>query len=77
MLFWDTKDESAWGLALVGFGIVVMAAILGTVTGNVQPKAPYEITHPDVSSPALHEHVDESNPHGSESSPYHQPMKQQ
>ena len=75
MLFWDTKDESAWGLALVGFGIVVMAAILGTVTGNVQPKAPFERTHPDVSSPDLRQPIAAPNTHGSESSPYAQPMK--
>ena len=73
MLFHDSKDESAWGLALVGFLVVVMAAFLGHVTGNVQPKAPVEITHPDVSSPDLHEHVNESDPHGSSSSPYPQP----
>ena len=75
MLFWESKDESAWGLALVGFLVVVMAAFLGHVTGNVQPKAPVEMSHPDVSSPYLHGQVDESNPHGSESSPYPQPAK--
>ncbi len=75
MLFHDSKDESAWGLALAGFIVVVMAAFLGHVTGDVQPKAPVEMTHPDVSSPDLHQHVDESNPHGSESSPYPQPAK--
>lgn len=77
MLFWDGKDESAWGLALVGFGIVVMAAFLGTVTGKVQPTAPVEMTHPDVSSPYMHGQVDQGNVHGSESSPYAQPMKRQ
>ena len=75
MLFHDSKDESAWGLALVGLLIVLMAAFLGNVTGNVQPKAPVEMSHPDVSSPYLHEHVDGTNPHGSESSPYPQPAK--
>lgn len=75
MLFWDKKDESAWGLALVGFLIVAMAAFLGEVTAAVQPKAPVEMTHPDVSSPDLHGHVDNANPHGSESSPYPQPAK--
>ncbi len=55
MLFWDTKDESAWGLALVGVLVVAFAAYLGEVTGNVQPTAPVVNTHPDVSSPDLHE----------------------
>jgi hypothetical protein len=73
MLFHDSKDESAWGLALVGFLAVVMAAFLGEMTGRVQPKAPVEITHPDVSSPDLREPVVTPNPHGSESSPYPQP----
>ncbi len=73
MLFHDSKDESAWGLALVGFLAVVMAAFLGHVTGEVQPKAPVQISHPDTSSPDLREHVDAPNPHGSSSSPYPQP----
>ena len=54
MLFQDSKDESAIGLALVGLLVVLMAAFLGEVTGNVQPKAPIEQTHPDVSAPYLH-----------------------
>lgn len=75
MLFWDKKDESAWGLALVGFLLVVMAAFLGEATAAVQPKAPFEMSHPDVSSPDLHQPINDKNPHGSESSPYAQPMK--
>ena len=55
MLFWDSKDESAWGLALVGVLVVLFAAYLGEVTGNVQPKAPVGDSHPDVSAPYLHE----------------------
>jgi hypothetical protein len=58
MLFHDSKDESAWGLALVAVIVVTMAAFLGEVTGDVQPKAPVEITHEDTSSPALHEKVE-------------------
>lgn len=73
MLFWDSKDESAWGLALVGFGVVVMAALLGTLTGRVQPTAPYEESHPDVSSPMLHEKVESAPTNPEASSPYHQP----
>ena len=69
MLFHDSNDESAWGLVLVGLVVVGMAAFLGNVTGNVQPTAPITVSHPDVSSPDLHEHVgsDESN---SVASPY-------
>ena len=69
MLFHDSNDESAWGLALVGLLVVGMAAFLGTVTGKVQPTAPVTMSHPDVSSPDLHGHVgpDESN---SVASPY-------
>ena len=73
MLFWDTKDESAWGLALVGAAIVIMAAILGVVTGNVQPTAPYEIEHTDVSAPMSHEQVPQGSTNPEASSPYHQP----
>ncbi len=73
MLFQDSKDESAIGLALVGLGIVVMAAILGNITGNVQPTAPYEESHPDVSSPYLHEQVDQGQTHPGTSSTYPQP----
>jgi hypothetical protein len=72
MLFHESKDESAWGLALVGFLIVTAAAVLGNVTGNVQPKAPVEIEHTDVSSPALREHVPQGNTNP-ETSPYPQP----
>ncbi len=50
----DTKDESAIGLAVVGLLVVLMAIFLGEVTGNVQPKKPLEMTHPDVASPGLH-----------------------
>lgn len=63
MLFHNSKDESAWGLALAGFVVVVSAIILGNITGNVQPKAPYKESHPDVSSPALHEHVEQGPEH--------------
>lgn len=75
MLFWDSKDESAWGLALAGFLIVVMAAFLGEVTGNVQPKAPVEITHPDVSSPFLKDAKPANQQDGKHesNSPYPQP----
>ena len=73
MLFQDSKDESAFGLALVGLGMVVMAAILGTITGNVQPKAPVEESHPDVSSPYLHEGVPSAHTHPGTSSTYPQP----
>lgn len=74
MQFWDSKDESAIGLMAVGFGIVVMAAILGNVTGNVQPKAPFEVTHPDVSSPYLRENVQSEPVNPATTSPYHQPQ---
>ena len=50
----DRQDESAIGLAIVGVVVVAMAALLGEVTGNVQPKAPVENSHPDVSSPYVH-----------------------
>ena len=75
MLFWDSKDESAWGLALVGFLIVVMAAFLGEVTGNVQPTAPVTVTHPDTSSPFLKEAKPASDEDGKRvsDSPYPQP----
>lgn len=72
MLFHDSKDESAWGLALVGLLVVTMAAFIGEATGNVQPKAPVEIKPADVSSPGLREHVRPPNPNP-ESSPYPQP----
>jgi len=75
MLFHGSKDESAWGLALAGLIVVLMAAFLGEVTGNVQPKAPVENTHPDVSSPYLHGTVSDTPGHPGESSPYPQPRQ--
>lgn len=72
MLFHDSKDESAWGLALVGVLAVVMAAFLGEVTGAVQPKGPVPASRTDLSAPALHQHVDTSEP-DVDSSPYTQP----
>ncbi len=76
MLFQDSKDESAIGLALVGLVVVLMAAFLGEVTGAVQPKAPVAITHPDVSSPDLRQGVTSPEPRGNQSSsPYPQPGK--
>ena len=76
MLFQDSEDESAIGLALVGLLVVGMAAFLGNVTGNVQPKAPVEITHPDISSPDLrHKVASPELPPNKSSSPYPQPGK--
>lgn len=74
MLFWDSKDESAWGLALVGLLIVGMAIFLGETTGKVQPTAPFEVTHPDTSSPDLRQNVITPPNHPGES-PYAQPGK--
>ncbi len=71
MLFQDSKDESAIGLALVGLLVVLMAAFLGEVTGRVQPKAPVEDSQPDVSSPYLREHLPPAS--SRPSSPYPQP----
>ncbi len=73
MLFHDSKDESAWALALVGVGVVSMAAFLGSFTGKVQPTAPYEESQPDVSSPMLHEKNPPPPTNPEASSPYPQP----
>lgn len=74
MQFHDSKDESAIGLAIVGFLAVVMAAIIGNVAGDVQPKAPIKNTHPDVSSPFLKEASPaRETPKDKSSSPYPQP----
>ena len=62
MRFLDSEDESAIGLAVVGVLVVAFAAFLGEVTGNVQPKAPVEISHPDVSSPDLRQSVTSPEP---------------
>lgn len=40
MLIHNKKDESALGLITVGFVMVVMAAILGEICGNIQPAGP-------------------------------------
>ena len=73
MLFHDSKDESAWGLALVGAGVVTAAAILGNITGNVQPKAPTKVEATDVSSPELREHVPAPALNEKDTSPYPHP----
>ena len=76
MLFHDSKDESAIGLALMGFLMVVMAAVLGNMTGDVQPKAPIERSHPEASSPYLQERSPAKTPREpGNSSPYPQPGK--
>lgn len=55
----EMKDESAIGLAIVGVLIVSMAAFLGEMTGKVQPTAPMEKHHIDLSSPYMHQKVAE------------------
>lgn len=73
MLFHDSVDESAWGLALVGVLVVVMAAFLGEKAGSVQPKAPVEISHPDVSSPMMREGLPPESATPTITSPYLHP----
>lgn len=75
MLFHDSKDESAWGLALAGLIVVTMAALLGEVTGAVQPTAPLEMEHTDVSSPYLRQPLAKQPTRAEAPSPYPQPTK--
>lgn len=76
MLFHDSKDESAWGLTLVGVVIVSAAAILGNITGNVQPKAPMEVAPVDVASPDLRQPVEKPALGVEGTSPYPHPDQQ-
>lgn len=70
----DWKDESAIGLAIVGVLVVSMAAFLGEMTGKVQPKAPLEEHHIDLSSPYMrHQVAEPGDAHGATpDSPYPQ-----